>query len=311
MLSYLPEDGTVCRNVKKDNRIWLSHVLLTFITNTMKQRPLWEANRYSASQEIPHILWNPTVYYRIPKNPPPVPIRSQINPVHAAPSYFWKIHFNVLPLIPRFSNWSLSLRYPHQNPTCTYMPPICATCSAHLSLLDLITRIIFGKEYRSLRFSLFSLLRPPVTSSLLGPNIFFNILFPNTIGVYIYIYIYTHTHTHTHIYIDRGRDSKCQWSFLGLIFQEGRRKMAYEGLHAWQQNTLHSYCLYRLTTILEIFSCVSVNICENSKIKCCEKRKISSEQLKYKVNIHTKFMCSIRCINTNFVHICNTNKCTY
>jgi hypothetical protein len=35
----------------------------------------------------------------------------------------------------------------------------------------LITRIIFGDEYRSLSSSLCSLLHSPVTSSLLGPNI--------------------------------------------------------------------------------------------------------------------------------------------
>jgi hypothetical protein len=50
------------------------------------------------------------------------------------------------------------------------------------SLFDLITRIIFGDEYRSLSSSLCSLLHSPVAPSLLGPNIPLSTLFSNTLS---------------------------------------------------------------------------------------------------------------------------------
>ena len=47
--------------------------LLTYLlTYSMEQSPYWEA-----SQDIPHISWNPNIHYRIHKCPPPVPILSE------------------------------------------------------------------------------------------------------------------------------------------------------------------------------------------------------------------------------------------
>jgi len=143
----------------------------------MQQSTFWEASRFSASQEIPGILSNPKVHYRIHMCPPPVPILSQINSVHDPTSHFLKIHLNI------FSHLRLGLPsgfFPSDFPTitlhATLLSTIPATYTAHLFLLDLITWIILDEEYESLS-SLCIFLHSLLTSSFLGPNILLTPLF--------------------------------------------------------------------------------------------------------------------------------------
>ena len=116
--------------VLPENGYWLQqkYVFCAYwLTYSMEHSPSWEANWFSASQEITRILWNPKVHYRIHKYLPPVPVLSHLDPVYAPTSHFLKIHLNTIFLsMPASSKWSLSLRFPYQNPA--YASPLSHMC---------------------------------------------------------------------------------------------------------------------------------------------------------------------------------------
>jgi hypothetical protein len=99
----------------------LSFHFCAFVIFSMEQRPSLEANRFSASQEISRISWNPKLHYHVHKCPPTVPILSQINPIHAQISHFLKIHLNItIPLKPGSSKYF----FPTYFPTKTLKAPL-------------------------------------------------------------------------------------------------------------------------------------------------------------------------------------------
>ena len=117
---------------------------VVLLTHSMEQSPFWEANRFSASQEISRILWNPKVRYCIHKCPPPVPILSRLDPFHISISHLLKIHLTSSLLRLGLPSGLFPSGFPTKALYTPLLSPIRATCPTHLIIMwyQILIRII-------------------------------------------------------------------------------------------------------------------------------------------------------------------------
>ena len=130
--------------------------LTYLLTYSMVQNPSWESNWFAASQEFPRFLRYPKVQYRTHKRPSPFPILSQPNPIHIPTSHLLEIHPNIIHTSTRRSpQWSLSLRFPHQEPISHPSPHPYAPHAQPISFLSILSPVQYwmrGTDHLASRF---------------------------------------------------------------------------------------------------------------------------------------------------------------
>jgi hypothetical protein len=105
----------------------------------MEESPSWEANRFAASREIPRILWNTKVHYRIHKCPLPVFVLSQPNPVQTPTPTSWR---SILILSSQLHLGLPSGLFPTGFPTKTLYTPVPSPSELHAPpILDFISNL--------------------------------------------------------------------------------------------------------------------------------------------------------------------------
>ena len=134
-------------------------------TDTTEQSSSWDADSSSAGKGTGPSLNNPNVHCHCHNNPQTVPILSQINPVHAQPSF---LRFNIiLPSTSGSSKWSLSFGFFHQNSVRIYiLSHMCLMpCLFHSSWFHYHNNALWRVQIMQLHIIQFS---PASSSNLVG-----------------------------------------------------------------------------------------------------------------------------------------------
>jgi hypothetical protein len=97
-----------------------------------------EASRRSGGQEIPRLLRNPKLHYRVHKAPTAVHNLSQTIPVNMHTHYLFEIHFNIIPLYTYVQQVVSSLQDFQLKFACICNQSPAFYISCHLLLVDLI-----------------------------------------------------------------------------------------------------------------------------------------------------------------------------
>jgi hypothetical protein len=122
----------------------------------------WEAERFSAAQQIPPLLWNRNVHHRVHKTQQRDTILHQMKPVYSIQLHFLYTFYIILPSRSRFSKRPLSNRPAYRNtvlisslvhvsyiprsshsPSCRRPNNVCITINLSAECLPLSQLLLF------------------------------------------------------------------------------------------------------------------------------------------------------------------------
>jgi hypothetical protein len=154
----------------------------------VERNPCWEDNNHKASEEIPLLLWNLKVHYRVHKGPPQSV--SWASWIQSTSSYPISVKSTLI--LSSHLRLGIKIVYSFQ-----ISQPKVSTHFAHMCYMSRLSHFpwfyhpkIFREQYkiwRSSCFFFFFFLHFPITSSLLGLNILLTLCSQTSSGCWSYL----------------------------------------------------------------------------------------------------------------------------